>query len=1058
LDFFYGVLTVLIIGVALRIYSMGMANPLSNGFTMSFLGVGMIGALIAELLKLRLTGKHLTAFEVFQNVLLVGFLAASASREELLQAPANWVQLLMMNHLTASVAFLIYCVFNVYTLSSSGKHLSIVSGGMIVATPYVFDWLLIVENVNILQTMANTLTGGLLKSWPVLLENIGRVLVVFGFNEAVVNGIGLVTKGRWLKTLKEHSFILLISLGVVLAPIVADLGSTAAVAALPMLIRALVAILTTSLSFGGLWAEVYLITGVLLDGGKRTAPSWERIFKHVDVGTRKGMAYSAILMSFLYILHMVLINPAVQKVMTSLPIMVGVLSGALLFPLIKTIMETFDGSLPFFERARYSYREAFLYVRGTVVGFGFAYMVSQGMFLKPMSDRIVFGLIIGLVASGGVSFVRDFVYGLRGQGKVQTWKLYLTDSLLGIFVGSAAAFYLDSRQVPVVVEKFKLYVTSGVTPVDYITYPLVNKWGRIDLGTYTGGAKLIFLESLAGVINWSIAAWLFAINKVFMQAYFEKQTAPIKFFFSKDGFAQLVEHMIYVLRWGLWMSPIIFTFLRMMPDPTWYNQDGAIRTFFAIYNNATMSPEAFQAWSLKMFVYVMAFDLFRVLIWMDHMGLRVATLVNLSFLGLDRLDERIAKSIGAASAQRYIPDAVKRFATWAPLLIPFYLPRGRAWDYAWSTSESIQNASRGKGIIYTLQSLSLSEMAMLIVGAVLVCTVLSFVIRSLQSRARKRRVGSYELGNREYKVVLKETGEIYSEASHNRSEVYPPEFDISRRSYDPAEPCGRILFLVDTEQKPENRARFWPVIGNYPKEKFEMSRLLRDEDSLEIINTANGVQTSIRISLPDKDTTAEIWEIKVENLTNAPRKLKMVTYLEWVLNGGLHDRFHTQYARLYPEMEYSSEVNAILTWQKASKAMGFLASETAPEGFLTSRVDFIGRSRSIWSPRVFETMNFLKAQDTAGYPTFDPIGSLMLDFSLDAKGSKTTRLMMAYTKNRKLAVELIQKHLKPKAVKSAASPEKVKRPYLIGHGEIPPGTPQPYSEFIEDGKKLLVHT
>ena len=39
----------------------------------------------------------------------------------------------------------------------------------------------------------------------------------------------------------------------------------------------------------------------------------------------------------------------------------------------------------------------------------------------------------------------------------------------------------------------------------------------------------------------------------------------------------LVENMIGVLRWGLWMSPIINSFLRPMAEPTWYNQDGAIR-------------------------------------------------------------------------------------------------------------------------------------------------------------------------------------------------------------------------------------------------------------------------------------------------------------------------------------------------------------------------------------------------------------------------------------------------------------------------------------------------
>src|SRR5256885_10425807 len=106
--------------------------------------------------------------------------------------------------------------------------------------------------------------------------------------------------------------------------------------------------------------------------------------------------------------------------------------------------------------------------------------------------------------------------------------------------------------------------------------------------------------------------------------------------------------MIVVLRWGLWMSPIINSFLRPMGEPTWYNQDGAVRTAVAIVQDARLTPEAFRAWSLQVFTYLLAFDSVRILIWLDHMGLRVATLVNLSFLGVDRLERRLARALGPA--------------------------------------------------------------------------------------------------------------------------------------------------------------------------------------------------------------------------------------------------------------------------------------------------------------------------------------------------------------------------------------------------------------------------
>jgi cyclic beta-1,2-glucan synthetase len=1051
-DFFYGTVTVLIAGAALYIYSLSSINALSGGFHFGFAGIGLAGVFIAWFIKFRLTGTSLSPREVFQNFVACGLLAIAASKQEILQAPSNWVQVFQFSALVSAVTFAIYQFSNARSLATSRRHLSIISSVLIVGTPYLFNWLLLAENANFLQDLMNGLTGHLLAAWPPALEFAGRLLVIFLFNEAVTNGISLSTKGRLLKSGVAHAVIFAVSLAVVVSPHVADLGSTQAVGGLAAPLRALVAVLTTALSFAGLWGEVYLLTGISLDGGHSKAPSRESILNHVNIGVRKGLAYSGILTAILYVLYMIFDARAAQTVMSHFPLPVGIIAGGLIFPFVKTIIETFDGSIPFFERTRFSYRDPVLYARGAIVGFGFAHMISHGLFQAGMSERIGFGLFIGLAASGGVSFLRDFFYGFRGQGKVQSWRLYLVDSLLGAFVGSAVAFYLDSRQVPVILEKFKLYTMAGFDAVDYITYPLLNKWGRIDLGTYTGGVKLLYTESLAGVINWSIAAWLFAINKVFMQAFFDKDKAPIKFFFSKEGFATLIEHMIYVLRWGLWMSPIIFTFLRMMPEATWYNQDGAIRTLFAAYQNVTLSPEAFQQWSLQVFVYILAFDLFRILIWMDHMGLRVATLVNLSFLGMDKLDEKISRFIGPAAAQRYIPEGVKRFTTWAPLLIPFYLPRGTDWDYVWNTAEAMQNAARGHGLMAALQSLSVPQMILLIALSTAVATAVSFTMRALSRRAKKRRQTAFELENREYRVVVKESGEAYSEVLSKEF------FDVTRRSYDLIDPCGRTLFLLDSREDSRTPGRFWPVVGNFPRDQFETSRIGKADGGLQFTNLNHGVRTTVDIKLPDLDSTAEVWTITVENMTAKQRELKMVPYLEWVLNGWIHDRFHTQYARLYPEMEYKAGANAILTWQKATKSMGFLASDAAPEGFLTSRMDFIGRAQSIWAPRIFETLAFSEARDTAGYPTFDPIGSLLIHLPLRPKTSKTVRLIMGYAKNRDAALGLIRKYLNPVPAETAPpAPAKKKYP-LIGHGEILPGTPQPYSEFTDHGRTLLVRT
>ena len=115
-----------------------------------------------------------------------------------------------------------------------------------------------------------------------------------------------------------------------------------------------------------------------------------------------------------------------------------------------------------------------------------------------------------------------------------------------------------------VTAKYHRYLAAGQPPQLFDIYPLVSKWGHLELGMVGGGVSLLLMESLAGVISWSTASWLFAINRTFMRAYFWKDATPIRTLFTSEGLVQLGENMIQVLRWGLWMSPIINSFLRPM--------------------------------------------------------------------------------------------------------------------------------------------------------------------------------------------------------------------------------------------------------------------------------------------------------------------------------------------------------------------------------------------------------------------------------------------------------------------------------------------------------------
>ncbi|MBK6962331.1 MAG: hypothetical protein IPH23_14920 [Gammaproteobacteria bacterium] len=139
------------------------------------------------------------------------------------------------------------------------------------------------------------------------------------------------------------------------------------------------------------------------------------------------------------------------------------------------------------------------------------------------------------------------------------------------------------------------------------------------------------------------------------------------------------------------MAPIISIFLRMAQDPTLGHNQGWRRAQPARHRRSKLlqPTDLPRLESLTCSSGLMAYDWLRVLIWFDHMGLQVATLVNFSFVGMDAVNARLARALSHGPRGQAIPEGLRRFATWAPLLVPFYIPRGGEWEYVWTRAEGM---------------------------------------------------------------------------------------------------------------------------------------------------------------------------------------------------------------------------------------------------------------------------------------------------------------------------------------------------------------------------------
>ncbi len=994
-DVTLGLATTLTFAVVFGIYRLACI-PLCYAFA---------GVAIGALLKVALVGKPLTKGEAFRNALFTGLLAAAANSGSVWQAPSDALSFAQLSAFGAALFVAVYHMANAYRVSVFKKHLGTIGACIITTTPFAFGLLLAIQNVGAI-------------GW--------QVLLVFAFAEFIANASTLITRHKGLADIKVHGLLGLLSVAVVVAPLIADLGSQS----MPAAVAPFAAIAATMLSQAPLWGIVFLLTGMTIDAMRGGAPAYAAALPTARSGAIKGAVFGGVLMGLLQVIAFI---GALGIVGSSISIVV---IGAVAFPLAKTIIETFDGSQSFFGRAIGAYRDPVLWVRSIVAGAAFAVGLNMDFASLDTGVRIGYGAVFGFAVFGGVSLMRDIAYGFK------SWRYYLVEGGFGAFIGAGLGFYFDASQLPIITAKINYYTSFGLDPDTIVaglselrtTAPhqftaLMSRWGHISLSPAAGGAKMLFNEALMGVIGWGIAAPLFAINKAFLAAIINRDVSSIKRLPTRKGVTELVDGTVHVLRWGLWMAPIIFTFLRPMAEATWYNQDGLIRSIFATVNAIHMDADAFTAWSLTVFSWIIGFSFFQVLIWIDHMGLRVATLVNLSFLGMDKLDERCATFVGTDATARIIPEGVKRFTTWAPLLIPFYLPWGDEWNQVFTAGLALQANARPFPFGW-MSTIVVFVFAVIVYAA----------IRVKRERNADRIERTLRLSNVSYSVELKMSGEM-------NSVLTSKGYGVTRPAFENVEPAGRILFVVDADTR-----QGWPVLGNFPEELFTPSVYMQEGDVISVVNESNEARTTVKITLPDKEDAVELWDVHVEDLSGSARNLKVVPYLEWMIQNAATDRNHSQYNRLYPEMSYQTDLNAILALHRYTKYHGILASSVKPDGILSGRVDFIGRAGSVWKPRVLETLAFQPALNMDAYPTFDPIGAMLID------AQQPLKIMIGCCETKTTATEWITSHLNPTVDTSLEGQKQPERVPLIGHGEVLPNTPEHYTEYLENGKILRIMT
>ena len=980
------------------------------------------------------------------------------------QLVGPWIDVFRFNAYGALIGHLVYILGALYALATERRALRFVESAGLIALPFIFNCLIVLG--------ADWHMAEIAKVFPPLADAafalqvfVGRALMLFAIAEISIALLSLFELNRIVRDPRLHALAFAAAALGALTPLIANSAQAFTAPVVSIALGAAAA----ALAQAGLWAIVYVATGRLLDAFAGRPVSFAAASDHWKTGFVKGAIYGGVFTLLILAAAAVIEIPGLVDMLKSEALVAAPIGGALAFPFAATLIGSADGTPPFFDRLAAAYRDRTMYLRGLALGLGLACAYRIDLPARGGLDRFLIAASYGAFAYAGVDLLLDYAKVLSGERqRLQSWRKYALGVALGGFVAGAIGWYFDAAQLQVVVAKFWAYADinyriSGRRIGDFITYPIFNKYGAVNLGEVAGGVRLFWAESVSGVINWSLAAPLFSINAVLLAALLENSVRPFRDLLSARGAQGLIEQAVRVMRWGLWMAPIINTFLRQSPDPAWYNQDGAVRTLLATGAQLGLDAGSYRDFSLTLFLGLLAYDWLRILIWFDHMGLRVATLVNLSFQGGDRADEAAARFLGFRARARAIPDAIRRFGTWAPLLIPFYIPRGAEWDKAWTGAEALARGGAMPGPVKVLAA----AYALAAVGAAFAGYVVNQRMRTVIGPAGPGVVNapdalqetpvSYSVGNGLVAAELGRDGRGSASISGDARGAFP--IDLIRRPLDPLQSRGQFFYLVEGDDKPWSIG-FEPArrAGDYAIRPAGFNRV-------EIVHTFNDLRAEMRLS-PDADEAILSWRIRLTDLSGRARDVRLVSFAEIAGHETGHYARDLDFAGMHVETFFVRGLNAILARNRLLRSprafrgeTSFFAVKPGPGvelvGYEDSRTRFLGEG-SLSAPTGCERWRWRKLDDQGKLWTFDPAASFSLQASIPAGGEVEIEYIAGRSDNAVWASDLITRRL---ALAPLPEPELQTWLYETRAVEPSPALPDrwPFA-FAEDGKALrLTH-
>jgi cyclic beta-1,2-glucan synthetase len=279
------------------------------------------------------------------------------------QLPGPWADVWRFTPTGATMALIVYSGGSLMVLVAGFRGLRLIEAISLIAVPFLFNLLLTVGADWHMAEIGALASAHATLPFPAQVM-IGRALTLWFVGEAMLTLINLVSVDRLPRSVRTHAVFALSGAIAAATPLIANAAQLVDEPVLAIFVSSACA----ALAQAGLWAIVYLLTGISLDWLAGRPPRFETTWEHWRTGFVKGAIYGALFMGFILIAALALRAPGAAAILDRYALLVGALGGALGFPLAKTIIGSADGTAPFFGRLKAAYRDPRGPARGIVAG------------------------------------------------------------------------------------------------------------------------------------------------------------------------------------------------------------------------------------------------------------------------------------------------------------------------------------------------------------------------------------------------------------------------------------------------------------------------------------------------------------------------------------------------------------------------------------------------------------------------------------------------------------------------------------------------------------------